>query len=278
MIRTGESKYIVALKEMWKLCFPLDTDEFVRFYFDRVYRDEESLVYISEENEPAAFLQMIPYRIKKGNILYWGGYLSGVMVHPAYQRKGYMEKLLNVAIERMRSKGYDYAFLIPQSDALVKYYELFDFKLLASSRHKHIENIHPISMVGRLIQPASPHAVRINRMADYRIYSRLITRKEYTVLKTDQQFFYVLQDFFDENGVLFSSDEGIAFAIKKGYQVFLKEFLCLSKDIENEFLKTIRQYYYINDIVFPNENRGMIKRLNPSVENINYLYLGMMLD
>ena len=60
---------------------------------------------------------------------------------------------------------------------------------------------------------------------------------------------------------------------------------------ENKVLKTPEQWansqqlffdetgvWLENEPVFPNEHKGMIKRLNPAAEEINTLYMGMMLD
>ena len=44
--------------ELWRRCFE-DTDEFIRFYFERKYSDANSLIY--EENGKAlSALQMLP--------------------------------------------------------------------------------------------------------------------------------------------------------------------------------------------------------------------------
>ena len=42
--------------ELWRRCFE-DTDEFIRFYFERKYSDANSLIY--EENGKA--LEHVPY-------------------------------------------------------------------------------------------------------------------------------------------------------------------------------------------------------------------------
>ena len=48
--------------ELWRRCFE-DTDEFIRFYFERKYSDANSLIY--EENGKAlSALQMLPYPMR----------------------------------------------------------------------------------------------------------------------------------------------------------------------------------------------------------------------
>jgi predicted acetyltransferase len=196
MISWGEDTSQPALKEMWKQCFPADSESFIHFYFDKICRNEETLVFLENER-PVASLQMIPYQIKTGDEMHEAGYLSGVMTHPDYRKRGYMERLLNASFDEMVKKDYDYAFLIPQEKNLVDMYLKYGFRLCESSRQPP-ENI---------------------------------------VMKTSRQWAQIQQDFFDENGV-----------------------------------------WLENEPIFPNEHKGMIKRLNPAVKEITTLYMGMMFD
>ncbi len=185
------------LMELWKYCFN-DSDRFIQFYFDNIYQNQSSLVFLNEnQDSPLAFLQIIPYQIKTGQHIYTAGYISGAMTHPEYRKKGYMHKLLTVAFDEMKKKGYDYTFLIPQKKELIDMYAKYGF-------HLSEPNSQP---------------------------------PENKVLKTVKQWEQIQQDFFDENGI---------------------------------WLET--------ELIFPNEQKGMIKRLNSSVEDITSLYLGMMLD
>ena len=160
MIRQGQDTDKKTLMELWKLCFPQDSERFIRFYFDKVYENDETLVYV-EDGRPVASLQMIPYQIKSGENLSWGGYISGAMTLPYSQKKGFMTKLLNTSFEEMIKKGYDYAFLIPQEKWLIQMYEKYGFYLCESSYYP----------------------------------------PENKVIKSSKQLDNIRQAFFDENGV-----------------------------------------------------------------------------
>ena len=196
MIRQGKDTDKESLKQLWKLCFPQDTDSFIRSYFDKIYANDETLVYLADE-QPVASFQMIPYRIKTGETLSWGGYISGAMTHPDHRKKGYMAQLLNVSFNEMMKKGYDYSFLIPQEKWLIQMYEKFGFRLCEPSKQTP-ENI---------------------------------------VLKSSKQWSFIQEIFFDEKGV-----------------------------------------WLENEPFFPDEQKGMVKRLNPDAKEITALYMGMMFD
>jgi len=134
MIRQGKNADKETLMRLWKYCFPGDTDAFIQFYFDKVYANDETLIY-EENNQPVAALQMIPYQIKTSDHLLWGGYIAGAMTHPAYRKKGYMAQLLYASFDEMIKKGYDYTFLIPQEKWLVRMYAKYGFRLCEPSHY-----------------------------------------------------------------------------------------------------------------------------------------------
>ena len=132
MIRYAKDTDREALMQMWRICFPEDDDYFLNFYFDNVYKNEETLLY-EENSQPVTSLQMIPYQLKIDDSVAWGGYLSGVMTHPDYRKKGYMAQLMHASFDEMIKKRYDYTFLIPEEKWLVKVYEKFGFILCKRS-------------------------------------------------------------------------------------------------------------------------------------------------
>ena len=134
MIRQGKNTDKDTLIQLWKRCFPRDTEYFVQFHFDNVYACDETLVCV-EGGQPVASLQMIPYQIKTSEDISWGGYISGAMTHPEFRNKGYMSQLINTSFSEMMKKGYDYTFLIPQEKWLIRIYEKFGFHLCEPSHY-----------------------------------------------------------------------------------------------------------------------------------------------
>jgi predicted acetyltransferase len=273
MIQFGEDSYKESLKALWKQCFPQDTDDFIAFYFEKVYKHDETLIYL-ENRRPIASLQMIPYTIQTGATIHPSGYLSGVMTHPDYRGKGYMAKLLHAAFDAMKQKACDYTFLIPQEEWLTSVYAKFGFKqgYTVNGARCTIEDTSPLTV------HRAPFTVNPSPFTVYQNYHQLLMEKENVVLKTGQQFEYILEDFYNDQGILFSGEEGMAFTLQQENRIILKEILYTTEAGKDELLKTIRLHYRLDEIVFPNDNKGMIKKLNPVAEDITNLYMGMMLD
>ncbi|MDR1371869.1 MAG: GNAT family N-acetyltransferase [Dysgonamonadaceae bacterium] len=126
MITFASDRHKSALKAMWKICFPADDNEFIDFYFDSVYKNEETPVYLIED-KPVASLQILPYSFKINDETFTAAYLSGVMTHPACRKCGYMNDLIKFTIKTAFECGFDYSFLLPQEKWLFEFYEKFGF-------------------------------------------------------------------------------------------------------------------------------------------------------
>lgn len=119
--------------ELWRRCFE-DTDEFIRFYFERKYSDANSLIY--EENGKAlSALQMLPYPMRWENVTVDTSYISGACTLPDVRNRGFMTLLLQNALQEMYDRGIAFSTLIPAEDWLFGYYAgqgyvtVFDYAL-----------------------------------------------------------------------------------------------------------------------------------------------------
>lgn len=288
MIQSGEDKYKEALMSMWKLCFPSDTDEFIRFYYEKVYKNEETLLYI-EDDSPVASLQMIPYPVKIGQTINLGGYISGAMTHPDFQKKGYMEKLLNASFIEMQKKGYTCSFLIPQQEWLFRFYSKYGYSK-AFPYFTDTKTDIPTEKIDSIY--LRDKEVRIYHTIDkvdlndfYIIYSRFLTEKPNVILKTKNQLENILLEAFYDGGFLCANDWGFAFIFPQEDKVLVKELYYHDEEIKQEFLLFIGKNYPGKEIIIQNNPdapflryKGMIKNLTDNNPLPKDIYMSMMLD
>jgi hypothetical protein len=184
----------------------------------------------------------------------------------------------------MREQGFDYTFLIPQEKWLFDFYGKFGYKPLEFTPLQAKHGEYPPSVE----RPCSvytnlPDPVGIGWII-YPAYFRFLSEIPQAVLKTEEQFRQILLDFFNENGVLFANEQGIAFTLKEKHRVLIKEFFYQDSNIKDLFLKDIRNYYPKKELVLLNTSdhltgkQGMIKQLNSDKPKISSLYINMMLD
>lgn len=112
-------------KQLWKLCFG-DSDDFIRFYFDAKYSDENTFA-IYEKGMMVCVLQSIPYQIHALGQTFAAAYISGACTHPEYRNKGYMRQLLQQTLQTLHERKIPLVFLIPQEESLYNYYAQFGF-------------------------------------------------------------------------------------------------------------------------------------------------------
>ena len=106
--------------ELWRICFD-DTEEFVQFYFDKKYKEENALVYWDEQGAAIAALQTPLYPMTFGVTQIVTGYISGACTHPLARARGVMTKLLREAFYVMRGRKIPVSTLIPASEWLYDY-------------------------------------------------------------------------------------------------------------------------------------------------------------
>ena len=259
MIRYSCFQFIPDLKEMWTRCFPSDSDEFITFYFDHVYRDDQTLVFI-ESDILVASLQMIPYQIKTGQKIVEAAYISGAMTHPGFRRCGYMKQLISAALKEMKRKGFSASFLIPQEEWLFDFYAKYGYRK-AFPLHPEVLFVRK-SETNAFCSDEQIKQYSSIEEADkdvlYPIYSRLLNRKEHAVLKSYHQFSNILKDLFMDNGMVFACENGIAFLVPDNVEentAYLKEFLYMG-ELRSLFLNTIAQQLDKEKLIIFNGSSG----------------------
>lgn len=114
------------LIDLWRLCFG-DSEDFIRLFFDRVYR-EENVLTLEREGQILCALHIVPYRMLVAGHEWSLAYVCGVATWPEYRRQGLMGRLMRQAIDVMAGRGYDLTALIPATPALFEYYRAFGYQ------------------------------------------------------------------------------------------------------------------------------------------------------
>lgn len=288
MIIPGEEKYKTNLMQMWKICFG-DSDEFIRFYFEKVYRNEDTLIALNEKGLPVAALQMIPYRIKINNQEYNAGYISGAMTDPDYRRQGHMERLLHVASDSMKKRGDTFSFLIPQEEWLIKFYAKYDYERAFPRSRQLIVLEENKSLCLQDEVQILKHLDNFPWDDFIPFYVSLLSRKENVILKNEEQIRLIVEDLMFEGGLVFYiRSKGFAFVLSYKGKAIIKEILFQELSVKDCLLHVISNYFDTKEISVvdnhfynPDHFSGMVKILdshNYPGKFPNDVYMNMMLD
>ena len=137
MIRYAVPDEKEIILNLFNTCFPGES-KFANWFFDKVYKTENTLVY-EDGGRIIAALQMIPVRLTDGKNEYTSSYLYGVGTLPEYRGKGIMAQVINHSFEIDRNNGTDYSILIVQEQSLLDYYKRFGFEKYFSISEKEFE-------------------------------------------------------------------------------------------------------------------------------------------
>lgn len=268
MIVYADNKLKNEVKYIWKTCFPDDTDEFIHFYFKEKYKNENTLVYLSE-GKAVACLQMLPYAMTFYGKLIPTAYISGAATLPAYQNKGIMKALLVYAFHEMSRRKIPLTTLIPQEDWLIRFYEkaaytpAFEYAQEEIKYHELIPHTDSIEI--RMLTPN-------NIKEAYRFYSDYFSNINLCIQKSFQDFKTIVDSYALDQGQVLTAYEnrkivGICFVSQDQSTVVVKDLI----GTEDTLLEYIFRQYGCRNIklhkpVSLKENyrfKGMARIVNP---------------
>lgn len=125
MITFANNNTRIEVRSMWKACFG-DSDAFLDLFFERIYKDENTLLY-NIQDKPIAAVQLLPYNINFYNNEIPFSYISGACTLPEHRKKGYMEQLLIESFLLMKERDIPLSILIPAEDWLYGFYEKYGY-------------------------------------------------------------------------------------------------------------------------------------------------------
>jgi predicted acetyltransferase len=130
------------IMELWRLSFG-DSEDFIRLYFDRAYR-EENILTVCENGRVVSALQIQPYTMSYCGTVVPVAYVCGVCTLPSERGKGRMSRLMLQARDVMGERGYALAALIPASESLFDLYARFGYaRAFDQSTEMHVADDAP---------------------------------------------------------------------------------------------------------------------------------------
>ena len=238
--------------ELWRRCFE-DTEDFIRFYFEQKYSDDNSLVY--EENGKAlSALQMLPYPMSWENTILQTSYISGACTLEEARNQGIMTMLLKTAFQEMYKRGVAISTLIPAEDWLFDYYAnqgyatVFEYNLSPCFPDTN-------ETPGNL-QVHIPEAYEKETIAGfYNYFNQKLLERPCCIQHTEDDFLTIVQGLYMSQGKLAitytdqsKQPTGIAFAFPHAGKVIVNEMLYESVTEKNALLNTLAKFWDTNTI------------------------------
>lgn len=239
------------IKTLWQKCFD-DREDFVEFYFDRVYRDDNALS-LEREGRVVSALQMIPYTMTWCGTEIRVAYISGACTDPKERGKGLMGELLHKSFHEMRRREYDITALIPASDSLFEFYraygytEVFDYSLQTFECPEIPSDIRTTPSVS-LDKSAS------KQWFDY--FDARLRKRPSCLLHTEDDFRNNMLDTTMAHGRVIGIPGpgghpcGIAFMTATEQEVFIKEMLYDNDTIKEKLLFKAAESFQTGKVIY----------------------------
>ena len=119
------------LIDLWRTSFD-DSEEFIKLFFDRVYKKENAL-FIKKDGKIVSALQMLPYVMTYYGTEISVNYIYAACTLPSERGQGLMRQLIQDAFKVMESRKVALTVIIPADPWLFDYYrdlgytEAFDY-------------------------------------------------------------------------------------------------------------------------------------------------------
>lgn len=229
--------------DLWRLSFN-DSEEFIRLYFDRVYKEENTLV-IEKNGQVVSALQMLPYTMNYYGTEISVAYISGACTLPSMRGKGLMRELLHNAFEEMKRRSVAITTLIPAEPWLFDYYRKEGY----AESFDYTENIYfrpEVPVYAPEITVMPPKVPSVDQLYDY--FNRKIRERDCCMLHTKDDFVTILRDLELEGGRMFTALDELNETIGMAFIMPPSDGSELSSG-ENEKHVYVKEFFYDDDRV-----------------------------
>ena len=238
---------ITEIRRLWRERFN-DSRNWMTNVFPRIYRDEEAIVLPADGgNSLASMLLLRRYTMRYRGTDIPVGYIYGAATSRELQGKGYMSRLMPMALREAYTRGDLAVALQPARRRLYGFYEQFGFSTTFYIREQRYTAKHRFAHnESRYITEYSGHDAAELTAA----FSRLTAGRESTILHTEEDFKTIMIDCELDEGCIVtvrSVDRGdivgLAYGVASADSIAVREIAALDEDAEAAVLDALSTRY-----------------------------------
>lgn len=175
---------------IWAECFPGDSPQWRRMFFDSAYVDEEALTAADPvTGETVSSLLLLPYTISFNGATLGAAYIYGAGTLRRHRARGHMSRLVRSALAEAFDRGDSLCVLIPANDSLRNYYARFGFTTAFYRRAMRYTSVHQFKHHGDFVDISAAPASAL-----YDAFSSLMGQRDYCLQHTREQFLTLMED------------------------------------------------------------------------------------
>ncbi|MEG0238947.1 GNAT family N-acetyltransferase [Anaerorhabdus sp.] len=258
MIKKVESGQTNTIKKMWYQCFPQEEEKYIEYYFDEIYKPENTVILI-ENGIVQSSLQRIPHEMMFNNRVIRTSMIVGVATLPQYQKQGNMKKLMQVAIDEIEHQEL-ITCIQAYNPAL---YEPYGFKMV----YNHKETTFTRNHVQKISNEGCSYNVSSEDMLQ--LYATFVKRFNGYYIRDVKNFNQMKKESAAQGGKI------LGYYNEKGHLQAYAVCLFTNKEVVMEeciYLNSLALTKLINLAL---QIRGIVKVHTSEVEDLRILYPGV---
>lgn len=231
IIRFATQNDTETLKNIWFKTFS-DTKEFVDWNFKYNYKSE-NVMLCEDKGVICSALHLIPYEVILDAAKLKGTYISAVATVEEFRGKNYASSLISSALEHLKERGDDIAFLVP---AINGFYEKFGFETVLVKNEILLPYKKVTSSTENFLTNPSPCDA-------LSIYNKINKTKKFYLSRTISDMSLILDDLFKNTcGDLKILSDRSGYVIYKESDECIELYEIMAKNSETE--KRLFNYLY----------------------------------
>lgn len=174
------------IKRIWQDSFS-GTREYVRMYFDQVYRDDEALLLKDDEGVPVSSLLLQGYEMSFHGSYPRVSFIAGAGTRRNQRGKGYMTRLMRMALMEAALRGDMLCALIPPREPLFYFYRRYGFSTVFYTKEQRFTAFHPFNVTGEYHHYKDTESPLV-----WEAFDRFQRERECYILHTENDFHNIL--------------------------------------------------------------------------------------
>lgn len=223
-------KELHEIKKLWSYCFA-DSAEFIDYYFEKRYIQENNVILTDSEGEVMASLQLSPYSLVVEDVIKDVNYVVGVCVQPEIRGLGCSQKLMKDTLKLQYNNNEDISILMPidtqiytrygYTNCFYRYEFNVDLVNIKPEKSKYkVKRLNLEDLFDKDMEDLPPElAEQMEALSDF--YHTQI-RPGFAYIRRDEDYFVnKLQELRIDGGDMFLTYKGDAL---KGYMMLLPKY------------------------------------------------------
>lgn len=258
--------------KIWSECFPSDSPRWRRMFFDAVYVDDEALTLSDPDTEQTvSSLLLLSYAMTFQGSTVGMAYIYGAGTLRKFRARGYMSRLMRMALREASDRGDTFAALIPANETLRRYYARFGFSTVFFSRPERYTAIHRFRYDGDYIE------LQADDPGLYPAFERMMSARPCCVQHSRAQFLTLMDDArMSGHGFAAVADRATGEPLAMLWAepevasstLRIKELLCVNTDAAHAALTALQRQ-------FPDSPLTLLRQPSDRVAGGNFIPGGM---